>query len=72
MTTQVRVCCYESNDVLAGAVDPELVRQSLGEPTGAVPAYLDDDGIWRYVEPSQVTHVRRHLHLDVRTVYVLT
>lgn len=66
-----RVYSYDSSSRLQGSASAELVRESEAEaPTGAVPAYRDERGVWQYVAPSQVDHYRRNLQQDVRTVYV--
>ena len=54
-----------------GLASDDLVRESeAAGPTGAVPAYRDADGVWQYVQPSQVDHYRRNLRETVVTVYV--
>ncbi len=62
---------YDTSALLEGECSAELARQSAeAAPTGAVPAYRDSDGVWQYVEPSQVEHYERNLGESVRTVYV--
>jgi len=61
---------YDTNEALEGAPSEELIEQSdSASPTGAVPAYRDDDGVWQYVAPSEVEHYRRNLRIETRTVY---
>lgn len=65
------VMSYESAARLSGTASEELVAQSeAAAPTGAVPAYRDEAGVWQYVAPSQVDHYRSQLREDVVTVYV--
>ena len=66
-----RVMGYDDGAVLVGAPSAQLVAESAAAgPTGAVPAYRDDAGVWQYVEPSQVTHYETHLRTPITTVYV--
>ena len=66
-----RAVAYETGARIEGTPSPELVRESnAAAPTGAVPAYRDENGVWQYVEPSQVEHYRRNLRVEVVTVYV--
>ena len=63
---------YETAEVLAGRASAELIEQSEhAEPTGAVPAYRDGNGVWQYVAPSDVEHFRRNLGTETQTVYVV-
>lgn len=39
-------------------------------PEGWVPAYLDSDGVWQYVEPSLVSFFRDQRGRAIRTVCV--
>lgn len=61
---------YQSGDRLDGVASKGLVRESRAERsgTGAVPAYLRD-GVWIYVEPSEVESYERQGE-TVITVYV--
>lgn len=62
---------YDTGRRLEGKVSANLLYESnRAEPTGAVPAYRDEHGIWHFVRPSEVNHYRRNLREDVRTVYV--
>jgi hypothetical protein len=71
-TMMTAVMSYETAETLEGGASEELVRESeAAEPTGAVPAYRDTDGVWQYVAPSQVEHYRRNLRETVVTVYVV-
>lgn len=66
-----RVMGYDDGSLLAGLASERLVAESAAAgPTGAVPAYRDDAGVWQYVEPSQVTHYETHLRTPITTVYV--
>jgi hypothetical protein len=60
----------DSGHRLAGWVSHKLILESALAESGAVPAYRDDDGVWQYVQPSQVELTRRRGY-DVRTVYVV-
>lgn len=63
---------YATGQRLDGTASPELVRESVNaEPTGAVPAWRDDNDEWQYCPPSGVDLQRRR-GFDVRTVYVET
>lgn len=57
-------------EAMPGRPSDELVAASLdASPEGAVPAYAEG-GTWHYVRPSDVEHYRRHLRVEVVTVYV--
>lgn len=61
---------YDTAERLDGTVGADLVDASeAAEPTGAVPAYRDADGCWRYVQPSLADAYRTRGE-DVITVYV--
>lgn len=65
-----RVTDYDTGSRVHGTASAELVEQSeAASPTGAVPAYRDDAGVWQYVQPSQVEQTRR-LGYEVQTVFV--
>jgi len=62
---------YNTSVDLVGEPSPELVAESEAvTDTGAVPAYRDEDGVWQYVAPCDVTHYRHHRGETVITVYV--
>lgn len=62
---------YDDASTLSGTASELLIEMSEeAAPTGAVPAYLDEQGAWQYVAPSQVDHYRNHRGVDVLTVYV--
>lgn len=63
---------YTDGTALRGTASRELLEASEaeGSGTGAVPAYRDSDGVWQYVEPSNVEHYVRNLKEDVVIVYV--
>lgn len=62
---------YETADPLPGELSAELVAESHeAAPTGAVLAYLDDEGVWQYVMPMLRSLHEEHLRHHVRTVYV--
>ena len=62
---------YETSNPLEGLCSEELEEASrLAEPTGAVPAYRDSTGVWRYVPPSEVENFKRNLNKEVVTVFV--
>jgi len=63
------VISYADAVELVGVPSDELLAASAAEESGAVPAYLDGEGVWQYVAPSQEDFVRRH-ERDVITVYV--
>jgi hypothetical protein len=66
-----RVMGYDDGAMLVGAASAQLIAESAAaEPTGAVPAYLDEAGVWQYVAPSQAAHYETHLHTPITTVYV--
>lgn len=61
---------YVTGSSVEGTASEELeTRSAAEEPTGAVPAYRDEAGVWQYVQPSLVDHMRGLGH-DVITVYV--
>jgi hypothetical protein len=62
--------CDMSGSILPGRPSTELIKQSDAVDTGAVSAYLDVGGTWRFVNESEVEHYRRNLHEAVITVYV--
>ena len=67
-----RVLAYDSGNPLDGVPTARLVRESeAAGPTGAVPAYRDESGVWDYVAPGDAEHYRRHLGLDVVTIIVV-
>jgi len=62
---------YDISEILDGEPSEDLIAASQdAEPTGAVPAFRDEDGIWQYVEPSRRDFYERHLHHEIITVYV--
>jgi hypothetical protein len=62
---------YQSGEQLAGSASPDLTARSRAAgPTGAVPAYRDERGVWQYVQPQDQEHYRRNLGISVRTVFV--
>lgn len=66
-----RVCDYDTGDRLDGEPSDELINESLAaDPTGAVSAYQDAEGVWQYVPPSQVDFYTRQRKEEVITVYV--
>jgi len=65
------VISYADAVELVGVPSDELLAASAAEESGAVPAYLDGEGVWQYVAPSQEDFVRRHDGRDVITVYVV-
>ncbi len=67
----MNVLRYDTADMLDGDASDELIRESMAAaPTGAVPAYLDENDVWQYVPPSLETHYVSNLGCDVITVYV--
>lgn len=62
---------YQTGRELDGVASEELLEASRGEAsgTGAVAAYLDDDGTWQHVSDSEVSRHERLGHA-VTTVYV--
>lgn len=66
------VYSYDSGKRLPGIPSDDLVEASRDEgSTGAVPAYRDADGVWQYVQPSDVEHYRCNLREHVITIYVM-
>lgn len=61
---------YETGALLKGEASERLVQESASVDTGAVPAYLDQEGVWQYVRPSEIEHFERHLATKVVTVFV--
>lgn len=69
--TTYRVMDYDTGSSLRGAPSAELVERSAeADPTGAVPAYRDEAGVWQYVQPSMVEQYERTQRLDIITVYI--
>lgn len=64
-----KVVSYDDARRLDGTASDNLIEASAAEPTGAVPAYRDADGVWQYVPPSQVEFMGQRGE-DVITVYV--
>ena len=51
---------YNSESRLIGAPSRSLIEESLdAEPTGAVLAYLAEDGLWHYVRPDIASLIQR-------------
>lgn len=70
-----RVMSYDTGGVLRGSPSEALCEASdddtaNGTGTGAVSAYRDSAGMWRYVPSSEKEHYRKHERVDVITVYV--
>lgn len=74
MTTSAAIPTVRSLDdasALDGTASDLLVQMSVeSAPTGAVPAYRDEQNVWQYVAPSQVDFFRKQRSVDVITVYV--
>ena len=67
----LHVMDYNTGNALPGKASLKLIMESMAShPTGAVPAYKDENDVWQYVQPSQVTHYERHLKLTCETVWV--
>lgn len=55
--TTATVKNYNTGETLEGTASEGLIEasESEGSGTGAVPAYRDDDGVWHYVPPAEVS-----------------
>lgn len=51
-------------------VSETLAAATAEDETGAVAAWRDADGVWKYVAQADVEHYRANMGREVRTVYL--